>query len=237
MGSYTDNDFIINNLDENNISFITGFNISDEAMQHFTNAFNDGKLDTSSGEYFLAAQILRQQNEDYYRLITSEVGPELLTWPFPNTDAIDLLKIDNETQSFSLNQKVTRAELARQLDPLKKRLEDINKDLKLDKNTISQFKELRKLLNNPDVLSFQVDGSEGQYDTKLAFNNKLIQYIERPEDHDGDIALDIYYNGTSHKTIEGVTLTGHMHMIGQGGECIKEIYTFIAKRVTAYDNR
>ncbi len=62
-----------------------------------------------------------------------------------------------------------------------------------------------------------------------------LKSTHRPEDYGtwtpGKFSMFIEYNGVIHKILEDCTLTGHGHVVAQGGEVIKEYYTFISKKI------
>lgn len=53
---------------------------------------------------------------------------------------------------------------------------------------------------------------------------------KRPEDIKGAFTIEFNYNGTPHKRIEGCSILGHAHPVGQGGTPIKEAYTFVGRK-------
>lgn len=53
----------------------------------------------------------------------------------------------------------------------------------------------------------------------------------RVEDFVPTFDIYLYYNDVIHKIIEGCTITGHSHLVPQGGDAIREYFTFIAKNV------
>jgi len=59
----------------------------------------------------------------------------------------------------------------------------------------------------------------------------IVSTPNRAEDSSKTFDIYLYYNDVIHKIIEGCTITGHSHLVPQGGDAIREYFTFMAKTV------
>lgn len=107
----------------------------------------------------------------------------------------------------------------------------------LDRQIKDAETEQNKLLSSLTDLKNDINGLNDEV-MRLTMNKEYANTSytgARAEDHgtwlSKPFAMFLEYNGVIHKIIEDCTLTGHGHVIAQGGEVIKEYYTFIAKKI------
>lgn len=131
-------------------------------------------------------------------------------------DRASALQETNETFEALV---VKRDEAQRSLELLIKEAENNNKGLNEAKDSIRSMKQ-----DMMDVTEKMLDSlkkqNEGDGDSVKT----------RPEDA---IAFNIFfnYNGLTHKILKNCHLTGHSHAVQQGGEAIREYYSFVAREI------
>jgi hypothetical protein len=104
-------------------------------------------------------------------------------------------------------------------DNAEKKLKNIIDSIAQKKNDISAQLEKVKAAK-------VISASEKFFDAP----EKTVPSLRRAEDT-AEFTLAIEYNGYVHKIIDGCTLTGHGHMLGQQGQPVQEYYTFIARTI------
>jgi hypothetical protein len=105
-------------------------------------------------------------------------------------------------------------------------------------NGLAKQKSLQGDIDNGITQANTLKNQRQYLANNLEVNNKDFntsgEKWERAEDkfRDGGFNIQIYYNDTLHKIIEGCELMGHSHGISMSGQVIKEGYTFIGKKLT-----
>jgi hypothetical protein len=160
--------------------------------------------------------------------------------------ANDTLTSDSR-QYVAMNLKTAKlvAEQKAALNGNKQSVKSMEDALKvLEENTTRHEKELEQA---DELLAKTLTRLNGQKDRINDLNeivrsaaekeNEINRFKEtnRPEDFGSWIpnafSMFIEYNGSIHKILEECSLTGHGHVVAQGGEVIKEYYTFICRKI------
>lgn len=142
-----------------------------------------------------------------------------------------------ELETYSLAKQINRAEYANidqskandlssidnrlneQLDTVDKLKRDVSTDKEQMKTSLESLQKTKNELNKTNV----------NWD-ELSAMNIVDKTSKRAEDMP-EFNIHIMFNGKTHKVLQKVDLTSHQMAIPQGGEAIKEVYTFVAQTI------
>ena len=126
------------------------------------------------------------------------------------------------------------------------KLADIDRQIEIQDNATkekahisTQLDEALRIINEniENNIITELNGLKDKIDLvnqtimRMSNEDNMGEVSERAEDVTNSFNLYIMYNGNVHKILEGCSLTGHAHVIAQGGEPIREYYNFICRRI------
>jgi hypothetical protein len=184
-------------------------------------------------------------NEQYLNEAKDLASPSLL--PFPNSTNYEVFKIYTDAELKKYENSVANNLLTSQSDFIDKRIKaleankstlvDLENEISALKTRVTQFDAGAFVTTNGDYKTLDALGFLNANAFKASSSNGNTAFLSnttkiRPENYrKTNLTFKIFFNNKEHKVLSGVHLTGHTHMLGVGGEVIREAYQFYAKKL------